>query len=338
MNMRNSNKIILIFEKEKSAWAQIHINLNLLQDLLSVKFKNHLRHLLLAVSLLLSQTIFAQINSNSVFRKKLMALVDSSKAVVGIGIIGLDFRDSLAINGNKHFPMQSVFKFPLAMVILNKVDKGMLSLSQVIHISQGSLDTNTWSPMLKDFPKRNIDMTLSTLLAYAVSKSDNNACDILFRFAGGTTSVNKYIHSLGLEGIAISATEAQMKKAWEVQYTNWCQPATMLRLLRIFYEGKILSKTSNDLLMKLMTESENSPNRLKGLLPATAIVAHKTGTSNTNKKGLTAATNDIGIVTLPNGRHYAIVVYVSDYKGGVPRGEHIIATISKLVWDHYTTK
>ena len=38
--------------------------------------------------------------------------------------------------------------------------------------------------------------------------------------------------------------------------------------------------------------------------PAGAVVAHKTGTSGTYG-GLTRATNDVGLITLPNGRHLA---------------------------------
>jgi beta-lactamase class A len=264
-------------------------------------------------------------------------LIDSAHAKVGIAVLGLDFQDSFFSNGKEHFPMQSVFKFPLAMYVLHQVDNNKLSLAKVVHIPRQKLDPDTWSPMLKDFPSGDVDMTLSELLRYAVSKSDNNAADILFGLAGGTVNVNKYIHSLGVSNIAVSATEAQMKKAWSVQYTNWCAPQAMAHLLKLFYDRKTLKAESNDLLMGLMLKSENSPNRIKGLLPPAAVVAHKTGTSNTNAAGLTAASNDVGIVTLPGGRHIALVVFVSDYKGGAVTGEKIIARISKLVWDYYST-
>jgi beta-lactamase class A len=71
------------------------------------------------------------------------------------------------------------------------------------------------------------------------------------------------------------------------------------------------------------------------LLPEDGIVAHKTGTGGTNDEGLTSATNDVGIVMMPNGRRCAIVVYVSDYKGGVERGAGAIAEIARIAWDHF---
>lgn len=261
-------------------------------------------------------------------------VIDSARGHIGVAVLGLEYGDSFSIGGNDHFPMHSVFKFPLAIMILHEIDLGHLSIDQKIHIPKDSLNTTTWSPMVKDFPGQDIDITLKDLLVYSVSQSDNNACDILFRVAGGTAEVNKYIHdSAGIAGINIVATEAEMRASWNVQYTNWCTPTAMTQLLQKFYHGKLLSKTSNDFLLKILIESTNSDNRIKGQLPPGTIVAHKTGTSDTNGQGITAATNDIGIITLPSGRHYTIVVYVSDYRGGVAKGEHIIATISKMIWD-----
>lgn len=263
-------------------------------------------------------------------------IIDTAHAHIGVGILGLDFEDSLLINGSDAFPMQSVFKFPLALAMLHQAEQRKQSLSAPVSFSRKSLEPNTWSPLLKEHPETEITLSLGELLRYSVSKSDNNACDILFGLAGGTAAVDRYIHSLGIKGISIKATEAEMRKAWKVQYTNSSQPGAMLQLLRLFYNGSLLSKSGNAFLMDLMIQSENPADRIKGLLPANAQVAHKTGTSDTNEKGLTAATNDVGILTLPDGRHVALVIYVSDYNGGVKAGSRIIAGIARLVWDHYS--
>ena len=77
---------------------------------------------------------------------------------------------------------------------------------------------------------------------------------------------------------------------------------------------QLLTKLSPDrdtLLLKWMMESTPGPKRIKGLLPSGTVVAHKTGASGTDS-GLTRATNDVGLVTLPDGRHLAIAVFVSD--------------------------
>ncbi len=87
-----------------------------------------------------------------------------------------------------------------------------------------------------------------------------------------------------------------------------------------------------------MAETPTKPNRIKGMLPSSTIVAHKPGTSSTNSQGITAATNDIGIVRLPNGKHFAIVVFVADSPEKEPVREGLIAQISKTAWDYYLNK
>ena len=70
------------------------------------------------------------------------------------------------------------------------------------------------------------------------------------------------------------------------------------------------------------------------LLAAGTVVAHKTGTSGT-QNGITAATNDIGIVTLPSGKHLAIAVFVSDSTADEASREGMIAKVAKAVWEKF---
>jgi beta-lactamase class A len=126
-----------------------------------------------------------------------------------------------------------------------------------------------------------------------------------------------------------------MHRAWDVQFTNWSEPAAMTSLLKLFYQRKHLSEASSDLLWKLMVETPTGPDRIKGLLPKETVVAHKTGTSGTNDQGIAAATNDAGIVTLPNGEHFAIVVYVANSPADAKTREATIARITRAVWDEY---
>ena len=87
-----------------------------------------------------------------------------------------------------------------------------------------------------------------------------------------------------------------------------------------------------------MKETQTGPARLRGQLPGNTIVAHKTGSSGTNKDGLTAAVNDIGIIFLP-GRHYFFIsVFVTKSTENTETNEKIIADISKATWDYYQAK
>jgi beta-lactamase class A len=282
-----------------------------------------------------SQITLAQQNSP---KAKIEQIIKSSAGAVGVAIAGLEDDFSLSINNNKRFPMQSVYKFPLALAVLGRVDKGRLSLDQKIPVTKSDLRPATWSPLREVYPNGG-DIPLSELLRYTVSQSDNNGCDILFRLLGGTKPVDTYVRkNLAVNEMRIVATEEEMSKDERVQFTNWSKPSAMRRLLVDAYRGKYLSKSSNDFLWKIMTETSTGTNRIKGLLPAGTTVAHKTGTSGTNDKGVAAATNDAGIVTLPDGRHYAIVVFVANSTDDEKKREGVIAQIAKVMWDYYSEK
>jgi len=277
----------------------------------------------------------AQTNS---LRQKIEQIISDKKATVGVSIYGIEDKDTLNINGNQHYPMQSVFKFPIAWTILHLVDKGKLKLTQGIYIKKEELLPDTWSPIREQYPNGNITLPLAKIIQYTVAQSDNNGCDILLKLAGGPEAVNRYMHQRGIRNIAIRFNEAAMHKTWEAQYANWITPQAATRMLVLFYHNNSLSETSFDFLWKTMLSTGTGKNTIRGQLPAGTPIAHKTGSSGTNDQGITAATNDIGIVTLPDGRHFAISVFISDSKEDKATNEKIIAGIAKCTWDYFMGK
>ncbi|MBT1684930.1 class A beta-lactamase, subclass A2 [Dawidia soli] len=286
-----------------------------------------------AVLFLVTSVVSAQ---TDVLRKKIRSLIDTRQANVGIAIIGPFGQDTLTVHGRHRYPMQSTYKFPLALAVFHQIDQGQLRLDQTVHVTKADM-LPTYSPLREQYPEGNVDVTVQELLKYTVTYSDNNACDILFRLIGGTAVADRYIHSLGIADMAIVATEEEMSRAWDVQYTNWTTPVAMAKMLTEFYEGKHLAAGSRAVLWKMMVATVPGAQRLKGRLPAGTTVGHRTGTSNTNEQGLTAAVNDVGVVVLPDGRTYTIVVLVSDSHEKPEVNEKIIADISKATWDHFTS-
>lgn len=296
-----------------------------------------IQRLLLCIVSILSLH-FASAQNSSSCRQKITSFLATRHATVGVYIEGLEDGDTLSVNGNAHFPMQSVFKFHIALAVLNEVDNGRLALHQKVFIKKSDLMPGSWSPIQQKYPAGNISLPLDTILAYTVSQSDNVGCDRLLRLLGGPLVVNNYLHKIGIADMAIVASEGDMRKAWDVQFTNWTTPAAASKLLKLLYTKKILSTGSRAFILKLLTETSTGPDRIKGQLPAETIVAHKTGTSGTNDQGITAAVNDMGIVTLPNGKHFAISVYVTDSKENDKDNAAIIAGVTKIAWDYFSNK
>jgi beta-lactamase class A len=285
--------------------------------------------------ILFSNALFAQENN---LKAEIADISKEVDGIVGVGVMNLKSKETMIWNEDHKFPMQSVFKFPLAMTVLNLVDKKKLSLEQKIHLTKKDYFAKTYSPMRDKYPEAEVDVTLAELLTYTVSLSDNIACDILFRLVGGVKEVDNYIHSLGVTDIAIVANEEQMHSSWEVQYTNWCQPKAMLELLDIFYQGKKISKPGSDFLWKIMTDGPTGAKRIKGLIGSDALVAHKTGTSGSSSQGLMGGVNDVGIVKLKKGQDFAIVIYVSDTHAKTEASEEVIAKIAKVAANYFFNK
>jgi beta-lactamase class A len=280
--------------------------------------------------LLLSSTASAQLESA---RAQIARIAEEARGRVGVAAIDLSTGDTLTVRGDDHFPMQSVYKVPLALAVLARVDAGTLSLSRPVHVKKNDLRQNTWSPLREIYPDGEIDLPLDTLLEYTIVLSDNNACDILFRLVGGTSNVDRYVHDHGIANMSIVATENEMHQAWEVQYRNWSSPLAMARLLQRFHEGTLLSAHSREYLWRLLARSKPGSGRIKGLLPPEVRVAHKTGSSGTDEHGVAAATNDIGFLTLRDGRCMALVVFLSDSDATEEQRDGVIASIARAVWD-----
>ena len=270
-------------------------------------------------------------------KQKIEQIISTKKADVGVSIMGIEDKDTLTINGSRHYPMLSVFKFHIAIVVLAEVDKGNLSLNQNIYIKKTDLTLDTWSPIKAKFPN-GVKLTLAEIIRYTVSESDNIGCDILLRLIGGTKIINQYFLNKNFKDLSILANEEEMHKDWNILFTNWTTTNSANNLLKAFYDKKLLSKKSNDFLWKTMTETTTGKKRIKGQLPESTIVAHKTGTSGTNEKGISAAVNDIGIVTLANGKHFIITIFVSNSYENEEINEKIISDISKLTWNYFMNK
>lgn len=256
---------------------------------------------------------------------------------VGAAVVVLETGETTALRGDEQFPMQSVYKLPISMAVLREVDGGKISLEQKVRVEQGDLIPTKGHSPVRDKHPRGVELSVRELLRYTMVESDGTTSDVLLRLVGGPERVNAYLRGLGVEGIVVADTEAQLARDGEAQYRNWATPAAAVALLRALHEGRGLSAESRALLLQFMNETGTGPRRLKGLLPAGTAVAHKTGSSGTFG-GVTRATNDIGIITLPDGRHLAVAVFVADSTADTNAREGVIAKIARAAWDLNTKR
>lgn len=283
--------------------------------------------------LLISGFTYAQ---TSVLEQKINSIIKDKKATVGVSVLGFENNLIYSKNGDKKLPMMSVFKFHIGCAALDLVDKGKLSLHQKFLIKESDLHKGTWSPFREKYPQGNVEATLDEIIDYTVALSDNNLCDFLIEIIGGAQVVQKFINSKGIKDFQIKYSERGMAiNGWDSLYKNYTTTDAGVQILKKLYDGKLLSKKYTDYLMQIMLGTKTGANKLVEQLPKGTPVAHKTGSSGRKDNVLTIAENDMGIITLPNGEHYAIAVFVNNSKESDAINCKIISDISKTVWDYF---
>jgi beta-lactamase class A len=229
-----------------------------------------------------------------------------------------------------HPPMQSTFKFPLALAVLHQVELGKLQLDQPVRFLKSDRYA-TVSPLQDEFPEADVDVPLRKLIELMVETSDNIAANLQLRLIGGPPVLQEYLDSLGLSTIHQQDSEHTLYGDQKLQYRDYAEPAAMVALLRLFADQSLLDRDDTALLNGWMLEAASGPKRIKGLLPAGTPVAHKTGSSGV-EWGMIPATNDVGLITLPDGRRLALAVFVTDAHAGQDACEHVIAAIAQAVY------
>ncbi len=278
---------------------------------------------------------FPSLLHNLKLKQQIDSVLRSVDAIVGVSAELVERAESLEFNNDQHYPMQSVYKLPLAAHVLSLVDAKHLKLDSLISIRKQDWKRDTWSPLAERCAYKSTKLSIDTVLRSMVSESDNNACDILFRLLGGPRQVERYMHSQGITRVHIRATEDQMHRGDKAQYTNWCEAQAMTLLLRKLHQQTLLSASSTTLLLRYLTETSNPANRIVAGLPEGTAVAHKTGTSGT-VKGRIVALNDVGIIRLPNGQHLILSVYVHHSALSYDASAKCIADITKLIYNACT--
>ena len=265
-------------------------------------------------------------------KKEIEIIVGGKDLKLGFALYDFSTGKSISINGNDKYPMQSVFKFPIGVALLDCVSRGEFSLSDSVTLTKADLSPDLWSPIRERWPE-GVRLPLVSVMTYMVAHSDNSATDFLIHKIGGVARIQDIVNRLGAKKINIRNTEAEIQGSWSVQFDNWTTPNAMVDFLRLMNDGKLLDKANTAVLWEIMASaSSGSVNRL---VPKTVTFARKTGYSGVNSQGIIAAQNDVGIIEFEDGRRVAYAIFLTDSTLGTDAGYDILAQIGKAIWKAY---
>jgi beta-lactamase class A len=267
--------------------------------------------------------------------RRLKLICDRANGTIGLSVVHIETGKTVSVNGQSRLPLYSVFKLPLAIVVLKQVEEKTLSTDQKVHVSPEELVAGT--PGNDALWRKPVDMTVAELIDLSIARSDNTSTDKLLQLVGGPSAVTERLRSLGFQNLDIHSTVAEFVKSR--QNPNTGSAEDLANLLVQLHQGKILQPAQQNLLIGFMQRATTGLRRLRGDLPAGTIVADKTGSGERNETTkVTKATNDVGIITLPQGRgHLAIAVLLSESKLTDAAQEKLIAEIARAAYDFFAT-
>ena len=193
--------------------------------------------------------------------------------------------------------------------------------------------------LAETFPHPGIQLSVANLIEVMITESDNTATDVSMGLAGGPAAVTKNLRRLGITDFRVDRTTREIlmdfyglpaatpkavaeaisknpalvpaqvdpNPAFEADPRDHTTPLAMLQLLLAIDGGKAMSPESREFLLGVMSRTRTGVGRLEGLMPKGTPVAHKTGTAG-------GIANDVGYITLPDGRRLAIAVFTNSSK------------------------
>jgi beta-lactamase class A len=284
----------------------------------------------------------------------------------GVAVLAIDGNWSLAKRGDELFPQQSVSKLWVAMTVLDQVDRGKLKLDQIVRITRDDLAVFHQPIRERVLANGEVQETVLALLELAITKSDNTANDSLLRTAGGPEAVRDFVSRKGLGKIRFGPGERKLQSGiagmeWQQEYAigrnfetaraklsydqrkvaldryladpvDGASPLAIVNALGELSKGSLLSPASTRLLMAMMERTSSGPNRLKAGVPSGWRFGHKTGTGQ-QLASVSTGYNDIGIMTAPDGKRYAVAVMMGDTTSSIPQRMEMMQGVSRAVAD-----
>jgi beta-lactamase class A len=277
--------------------------------------------------------LFTRGEAEVLLEQRLSSICERAQGVVAVAVIHVEKRRIASINGNAPLLLYSVFKLPLAIAVLKEVEANRLKLDQVVHITPDELVPGT--PENSALYSKPVDYTISQLIEFSISRSDNTSTDKLLQLIGGPARVSEQMRAFGFHTLDIHSSVSDYVK--NPKAVNTGSAEEMATLLTQLQQGKFLQPAQSALLIKYMRAATTGLKRLRANLPAGTVVADKTGSGERDAQtNSPRATNDVGLITLPDGKGtLAVAVLVTGSKLVATEQEQLIAELGRAIYDEY---
>lgn len=301
-------------------------------------------------------------------QERIETLAEKFREPVGIAVTDVSARWTAQVAGEEVFPQQSVSKLWVALSVMQAVDRGAIRLDQPVTLTKEDRSVFYQPITAKIRGPNGYPTTVYELLRYQLTESDNAANDKLIQLVGGGGAVSQTMRDKGLEGLGRGETERELQTraaglTWKPEYGfTWvwkaareelpetvrdqalaaylanpgdgAKPAAITNSLAALKRGELLSPQSTETMLDLMAQCRTGSSRLRAGLPSGWTIAHKTGTGP-DWRGASVGINDVGLITAPDGRTYAVAVMMRQTRHPIGARNALMQAVARAVVDYW---
>jgi beta-lactamase class A len=303
--------------------------------------------------------------TQSAFEFQLKNLQINTGGVIGFSVKHIESGDEISVNGHVRFKMASTVKVVIAACVLAMVDRYKIRLDQIVEIS--TRETEALGGVAASIMHPGVMLSVQNLIELMIVRSSNTATDSLLRIVGGPKFVAEWLQVLEITGLDVNSTFTELSQQFyeltadilpykemrarfpheadldrhdelvrphfeESDGDTTCPHAMTEFLSRALTTSEVLSKGSRAFLTGTMGRCQTAQHRMKGLLPATVPVFHKSGWGG-------GTVSDVGLVTLPQGRgHLILSAYIKLSDAPLTTRDRAIAELSRSAYDYFATR
>lgn len=238
---------------------------------------------------------------------------------------------TLLINAKESFHAASTMKTPVLLEVYKQAEAGKFNLHDSLVVRnefKSIVDSSLYSLSPEDdsysalYEQIGEKVSIYDLAYYMIISSSNLATNIVIDLVGAQ-NVTQTLRNMGANDIQV-LRGVEDTKAYRQGLSNTTTAYDLMLLYENIAQHQVVSDTSAQAMIDILLDQEFN-NIIPGQLPSDVKVAHKTG-------WITGLHHDSGIVFLPDGRKYVLVLLsknLEDEEAGV----ETLATVSRMIYD-----
>ncbi|MBS4035298.1 MAG: serine hydrolase [Ignavibacterium sp.] len=240
--------------------------------------------------------------------------------------------NEIYINERETFHAASTMKTPVMVELFKQANENKFNLNDSILVKndfKSIVDGSSYSMNIERDGGENFYKHLGTrqpiidLIIDMITFSGNLSTNILIELADAK-KVNETMRSIGASDIQVLRGVEDMK-AFEQGLNNTTTAYDLMLIYRALGEGSFVSEKACEDMIKILMQ-QNFKTKIPALLPDDVSVANKTGS-------ITGVSHDSGIIFLPDGRKYVLVI-LSKNLSDMKAGNDAIAKASRYIYDY----